>query len=300
MAGNLSYAQLEAVWLSAAKGTQYATRAWAALMAAIAEAESSGNPDATNPYDNGGTQTSWGLWQISLGNHDAPSPNWNNPYVNAQLAVGKLQSQGLSAWGTYTSGAYKAFLSGNTTPDGAGIAGASAADAAYLTAASSATSNCLWSIPSLGSVVGNTGGGVVGGIIGGITGNPSAGVSELAGGGGYCIFSRSEARALVGAGFLVGGGLITLWGLNVLVAVAALRAAAPVVGAVGGANAQVLGLQRAAGQASRLFGGGRQAPEYQGAHARSRATTAAATANRRAASGRQPSYRGRHRGAQAA
>src|SRR5271170_712941 len=75
----LSYAQLKSVWLSAAKGTQYGTNAWASLMAAIAEAESGGNPAITNPNDNGGTQTSWGLWQISLGNHDEPSPNWNNP-----------------------------------------------------------------------------------------------------------------------------------------------------------------------------------------------------------------------------
>jgi Lysozyme like domain len=246
----LSYAQLKAVWLSAAKGTQYATNAWASLMAAIAEAESSGNTDAYNPTDNGGSQTSWGLWQISLGNHDEPSPNWNNPIVNAQLAIQKLEGQGLSAWGTYTSGAYEAYLNGATTPDGTGITGGSVVEAAYLTSASAVASNCLWAIPSLGGIVGSAGGGFIGGIIGGITGNPSAGVSGLAaGGGGYCIFSKSEARALAGAGFLIGGGLIMLWGVNLVVAVAALKAAGRVVSVVTGAKGTA---SRAAG----LFGGG--------------------------------------------
>jgi len=96
----LTYAQLEQVWLQAAQGTKYNTQAWAALMAAIAEAESSGRTDATNPTDNGGAQTSWGLWQISLGNHNAPSPQWADPVTNAKLAIGKLNSQGLGAWGT--------------------------------------------------------------------------------------------------------------------------------------------------------------------------------------------------------
>lgn len=118
-----SFAQLESIWLQAAAGTSYNTNAWAALMAAIALAESSGNPDATNPTDNGGTQTSWGLWQISLGNHNAPAPNWNDPIENARLAIGKLQTQGLSAWGTYTSGAYQKYMQGNVPPANANTTG---------------------------------------------------------------------------------------------------------------------------------------------------------------------------------
>ncbi len=112
----LSYAQLEQVWLQASTGTKYHTQAWAALMAAIAEAESSGRTDATNPTDNGGRQTSWGLWQISTGTHAEPSPNWADPVTNAQLAIGKLNGQGLRAWGTYDSGAYRKFLQGNVPP----------------------------------------------------------------------------------------------------------------------------------------------------------------------------------------
>lgn len=122
MTANLSYAQLEGVWDQAAAGTPYAgTNAspvpgatWDELMAAIAEAESRGNQTAENTTDNSGKQTSWGLWQISLGNHNAPAPNWSDPVENADLAIGKLQSQGLGAWGTYDTGAYKSFLSTST------------------------------------------------------------------------------------------------------------------------------------------------------------------------------------------
>ena len=89
----------------------------APIMAAIALAESGGCPTATNPNDNGGTQTSWGLWQISDGTHRQPS-GWDNPQVNAQMAYTKYQTQGLKAWGTYTSGAYKQYIgtSASTSP----------------------------------------------------------------------------------------------------------------------------------------------------------------------------------------
>jgi len=129
---NLSFAQLEALWQQAG-GAQIL----APVMAAVALAESSGNPQSVNPNDNGGTQSSFGLWQISDGTHTPPSPDWATPSVNAQLAVAKEQSQGLSAWGTYDSGAYLKYLPagsaatpGNTTtlPDpataGGGQAGA--------------------------------------------------------------------------------------------------------------------------------------------------------------------------------
>lgn len=107
---DLSFAQLEGYWIQAG-----GEKALAPLMAAIALAESGGNPNSTNPTDNNGTQTSWGLWQISLGNHNEPAPNWNDPLENAKLAVGKWQEQGLWAWGTYTSGAYKQFLPSGTS-----------------------------------------------------------------------------------------------------------------------------------------------------------------------------------------
>lgn len=123
-AGNaLTFAQLEGVWEQAGGSALMAP-----LMAAIALAESSGIPTETNPTDNNGKQTSWGLWQISNGDHSEPSPNWADPLENAKLAVAKLKSQGLTAWGTYTSGAYKKFMpSGTVAPTTIGTGGEGAA-----------------------------------------------------------------------------------------------------------------------------------------------------------------------------
>jgi len=84
----------------------------ATILTAIAMAESGGNPGAVNPTDNDGTQTSWGLFQISDGTHRV-LPGWNDPAKNVQMALGKLRSQGLRAWGTYTSGAYRQYLPGS-------------------------------------------------------------------------------------------------------------------------------------------------------------------------------------------
>lgn len=107
-----SYGQLEQLWISAG-----GSRALAPLMAAIALAESGGNPAANNTTDNNGTQTSWGLWQVSDGTHNWPgSADPNVPANNAKYAVAKYQSQGLTAWGTYDSGAYKKFYQGNVPP----------------------------------------------------------------------------------------------------------------------------------------------------------------------------------------
>lgn len=111
---HLSYAQMEQVWIQAG-----GSPAMAPLMAAIGEAESGGWAGATNPTDNNGTQTSWGIWQISNGTHSSPAPGGAdvyNPVENAKLAIAKLHSQGLGAWGTYTSGAYRQFLRGNVPP----------------------------------------------------------------------------------------------------------------------------------------------------------------------------------------
>ena len=73
----------------------------AGLMAAIAMAESGGNPRAHNPSG------ASGLWQI-LG---VPFPgNPFDPLTNARMAVSKYRSQGLGAWEAYTNGAYRQFL----------------------------------------------------------------------------------------------------------------------------------------------------------------------------------------------
>ena len=104
---DLSFGQLEGLWIQAG-----GPKVLAPVAAAIALAESSGNPAAINPTDNNGAQSSFGLWQISTGTHAAPSPNWADPLTNAKLAVAKYRGAGnsFSPWGTYDSGAYRKFL----------------------------------------------------------------------------------------------------------------------------------------------------------------------------------------------
>ena len=83
-----TYGQLETLWINAG-----GPKALAPLMAAIALAESGGNPGALNQTDNGGTQTSVGLWQVSSGTHQYPSA-WATPAGNAAEAVAKYKSPG--------------------------------------------------------------------------------------------------------------------------------------------------------------------------------------------------------------
>ena len=69
---NYNFGQLESIWIEGGGSIQMAP-----MMAAIALAESNGNPTALNPNDTngqGGTQSSYGLWQISNGTHSAPRP----------------------------------------------------------------------------------------------------------------------------------------------------------------------------------------------------------------------------------
>lgn len=98
-----TYGQLEDLWIKAG-----GSKALAPLMAAIALAESSGNPDAQNP--SGAT----GLWQILGAVNPADQDQLTNPQVNAKEAVLKYKTQGLNAWTTYTSGAYQQFYQGST------------------------------------------------------------------------------------------------------------------------------------------------------------------------------------------
>lgn len=133
--GPLSYADLEGLWIAAGGDP-----AQAPLMASIALAESSGHPTSLNATDNGGTQSSYGLWQISTGTHAAPDPNWSDPLTNARLAVAKFKSQGLGAWGTYTSGAYRRFSQTGVAPSTfSGVGGGSATGQSSATSSASAS-----------------------------------------------------------------------------------------------------------------------------------------------------------------
>ena len=197
-----SYAQLETLWINAG-----GPKALAPVAAAIGEAESGGNSDAVNPNDNNGTQSSYGIWQISNGTHAPPSPNWASPAVNAQLAVGKWKGAGQSfkPWGTFDSGAYKAFLSPGTTPDPS-VPGSATALAAQTAAAGGADCLIGWNnvnVPIIPGVYSQT-------VI------PAG-----------CLLTKSNARAFIGVGLMITGALITLPGLvMVTLGVSWLRTAA--------------------------------------------------------------------------
>lgn len=181
----LTYSQLEGLWIrNGGSATQ------APLMAAIALAESGGVTTAHNDKDNGGKQSSFGLWQISTGTHTPPSASWADPDVNAKLAMGKLKSQGLKAWGTYTSGAYKKFLSNGVPPSAppTGTSGTGAlSGGGTVTAIASVESNtCAWNLHL--PVAGDT-----------------------------CIASKTMARQVLGGIILAGGLIVGLTGLVLLV-----------------------------------------------------------------------------------
>lgn len=184
-----TYAQLEGLWINAG-----GSPALAPVMAAIAEAESGGNPQAVNSQSQ-----ATGLWQINLGAGNGKfvpggAAQATNPAANASAAVAIEKAQGLGAWTTYTSGAYKQFISGSTTPDTnvPGIATLASSSS------SSAASTCLVAAPSAG--------------VFGIT---------LAGGG--CMVTKSEGRAVLGVLVMMAGGVLVLPGVLLLGAFAFQR-----------------------------------------------------------------------------
>jgi hypothetical protein len=104
--------ELEYLWLEAG-----GPEAQAKTAAAIALAESGGNPNAVNPE---GPEHAEGLWQIK--GQDV-SGNPLDPAVSAKNAVAKYNAaKGFSPWVTYTSGAYKSFL-GKSGGEGEGGGG---------------------------------------------------------------------------------------------------------------------------------------------------------------------------------
>jgi Lysozyme like domain len=107
--GLYDFAQLEQLWVNAGGPASAEQTA-----AAVGLAESGGCSTDLNTTDNGGTQTSWCLWQISNGTHSEPAADILNPAVCAQQAVAKYNGAGgsFSPWGTYTSGDYRRFMNG--------------------------------------------------------------------------------------------------------------------------------------------------------------------------------------------
>lgn len=100
--------ELAALWRQAG-GPSRAAR----MMAAIALAESGGDPHAVD-HDADGT-VDRGLWQINSV-HGYPASQSFNPLDNAREAVAVWRSSGPGAWSTYKSGAYQKYMAGKAQP----------------------------------------------------------------------------------------------------------------------------------------------------------------------------------------
>jgi Lysozyme like domain len=90
--------------------TPITSRTPAVIMTAIAIMESSGRYWIVNPKHKSGT---YGLWQISKSDHpDLWNENWQDPNVNAKMAMGVFKKQGYGAWSVYGKGfgVYRAAL----------------------------------------------------------------------------------------------------------------------------------------------------------------------------------------------
>ena len=119
--GKYSYSQL----MGLAQGAGFSA-SQARIMAAIALAESSGNPGSLNNNARTG-DLSYGLWQINMLGSMGPGRRKEfgigsnnallNAGTNAHAAFDVFKDQGFNAWSTYKSGAYKQYLQ---TGDGPG------------------------------------------------------------------------------------------------------------------------------------------------------------------------------------
>lgn len=104
---NYTYAQLEGLWI------QYGgNKAVAPTAAAIAMAESGGNPNAFNGADpSGGSK---GLWQIN-GAHGAQSSFDVATNTRAAIAISG-DGKNWQPWSTFSSGAYRKYLNASAIP----------------------------------------------------------------------------------------------------------------------------------------------------------------------------------------
>jgi hypothetical protein len=214
-------------------------------MAAIAYAESGGRPTALNDR---APDYSVGLWQINYygsmragrtREFGSPSALMASPTAQARAAVAIYKQQGLGAWSTYTSGAYRRYLNGKDVPSGGGsdtsggvvpaddISGSSAVGASYED-----DPKCLFGmdIPLVGGV---------------------------------CILTKGQARAIEGALLLVAGGLVAAGGLIILAsyglkatgALEGVAKAAQVVPGAGGLAARAMSASGALKSGPKAKGG---------------------------------------------
>jgi len=101
--GHYTYTDLKNLWVSAGGNA-----ASAPMAAAIAMAESGGDPNATNHNTNGSTDR--GLWQINSV-HGSQSTYNVADNVKAAIAISNNGSS-WAPWSTFINGAYRQYLSG--------------------------------------------------------------------------------------------------------------------------------------------------------------------------------------------
>lgn len=95
--------------------------------AAVALAESSGNPTASHRNSNGSTD--FGLWQInSVHSQLLAGKVWQEPSVNARMAYEVWKGSGWNAWTTYKTGAFRRYANGANSPSGGAAPGATTGD----------------------------------------------------------------------------------------------------------------------------------------------------------------------------
>lgn len=105
------HAGLEKLWTSNGGDSAQAN-----LAAAIAQAESSGSASATSANPDGGTNV--GLWQLDTKGVGAgyTVDQLKDPNTNARVTImGSKNGTDWGAWQTFTSGAYKKYLTTGTT-----------------------------------------------------------------------------------------------------------------------------------------------------------------------------------------
>jgi hypothetical protein len=116
--------------------------------AAIAMAESGGNPDAVGDTSITPPYGSVGLWQINVAAHPQYDPqSLHDPTTNAQAALA-ISSGGttFTPWSTFNSGAYQQFVPAAQAASGSWLPGVTASPLAQVALILAAGAGAAWLI----------------------------------------------------------------------------------------------------------------------------------------------------------
>lgn len=229
----LTNAQIQQLWIN-----NGGSAALAPTMAAIAEAESSGNPQNLNNTPSTGDY-SVGLWQINYyGNlynsrtaeFGSPGSLSADPNAQARAAIALYNQSGLGNWTTYTSGAYKQYLSGSSAVPSGTVTGSPAGSGTSSSTSLTTAANALATEAAGGNLLPGASGPGVGGLVGSIAGigSPDCLIStpNILGIGGGCLLSKAEGKVILGALLIGAGGLILTVGAIILAAYGLQRSGA--------------------------------------------------------------------------